>query len=125
MRPLLLFVVAAFGSSPCLASGWTHFFDCGEGNHLRRYSYDEGSVRRQGKLLMVKIAGDYSRVSGSRASKTRMVFAIDCGGRTYHQERRTEYGPSGRVVARYGSPTPPMTISASGMGQRLFDKVCA
>jgi ribosomal protein L35AE/L33A len=118
-------LVALCTAAPALASGWTHFFDCGQGDQTRHYSYDEGSIRRQGAHLLVKIAGDYSGVKNSRAVKARMLFAIDCAGRTYHQERRTEYGANGRVVARYNSPTPAMTISPPGIGQKLFDRVCA
>src|SRR4051794_32162024 len=112
-------LVALCTAAPALASSWTHFFDCGQGDQVRHYSYDQGSVRHQGKLLLVSIAGDYSGVKDSRAVKARMVFAIDCQGRTYHQERRTEYRANGRVVARYNSPTPPMTISPPGIGQKL------
>ena len=125
MRRLLTFAVAAFLASPAVAATWTHFFDCGDGDQLRHYSYEKSSVRKQGKLLIVPVHGDYSEVRGSRATEARMVLAIDCGARTYFQKRRTEHDAAGKVVSRYDTPTPPMPIGPPGMGQHLFDQVCA
>jgi hypothetical protein len=124
MRSVLAIALLCI-ASPALASNWAPFFDCGQGENVRHYSYDQSSIQRRGDFLLVKIAGDYSGLRDSRAQKVRMVFAIDCNGRTYHQERRVEYRANGRVIARYSSPTPPMTISSPGIGQNLFERVCA
>ena len=125
MRSLLTFAVAVCLASPAAAVTWTHFFDCSDGDQPRHYSYDKSSIRKDGRLLVVNVHGDYSEVRGSRATEARMVLAIDCGGRTYFQKRRTEHDAKGRVVSRYNSPTPPMPISPPGMGQHLFDQLCA
>lgn len=124
MRHVLSLIVLSCLASPALAGSWTHFFDCGAGDQARHYSYDPSSIRRQGGVLLVNIDGDYSEVKGSRATKASAVFAIDCSARTYYQKRRTEYGGAGRIVARYPTPTPLMSISAPGIGQKLFDHVC-
>ena len=125
MRCLLIFAVAAGLASPGVAATWTHFFDCGEGDQIRHYSYDKSSIRKQGKLLLVGVHGDYSGVRGSKATEARMLLAIDCSGRIYFQKHRTEHDARGRVVSRYNSSTPPMPISPPGMGQHLFDEVCS
>ena len=119
-----IFAVATCLASSASAAEWTHFFDCGDGDQTRHYAYDKSSVRKQGDSLLVDITGDYSDVKASRAAKARLLIAMNCAGREYHQERRTEYNARGRVVARYRKPTPLMTISGKGLGQKLFDQVC-
>ena len=123
MRSVLA-IAALCIASPALASNWAPFFDCGQGEQARHYTYDKSSIERQGNLLRVKISGDYSRLRESRAQKVRMVFAIDCEGRTYHRREGPSIKQMAGVMARYNSPTPPMTISGPSIGQSLFERVC-
>lgn len=113
-------------ASPSLASAanWTLFAECGDPGQVRLYSYDPASVRKRGEQRIVTLQADYSQIAASKGRSGRIVWAMECGTRSFVEQSRIEYGSGGRIVARYKKPTPSMGINAGSVAEKLFEKVC-
>jgi hypothetical protein len=125
MRHLITFAVGASIAAAAPAASWSNFAECGDSQHLHIYSYDPATVsKRRGKVL-VQIAVDYAQDPHSRARNGRMQWSLDCSGRTYFEQSRTEYRANKSVVERYRKASATMTIIADSVADKLSRKVCA
>ena len=122
-RAVLFFLLMGL-SSASSAQAWVPFANCGGGEQLRSYSYDRSSVVTQGASRVVSIRGDYSQVRGSPTMDGRIVWTLDCAGRTYVEQSRTEFRADGSVHVKYDTATRPMGISPGSVADKLSQQVC-
>ena len=124
MRHMLVFAIGVSFAVAAPAADWATFAECGGADHLHIYSYDPGSVStRRGKML-VKVNVDYSRDPHSHARSGRMQWSLDCAGKTYFEQSRTDYRANRSVVASYRKPSATMTIIGDSVADKLARKVC-
>lgn len=107
------------------ATTWVSVADCGDVGQVRFYSYDASSVRTVGNARSVKIRGDYSQHSNSRAREARMLWSFDCQARTFKEASRKEIGAGGKVVENFRTSTPSMPIIPDSVADKVFAVVCA
>lgn len=124
MKRLALFVVALSVSSTGIAQSWAPFAQCGSGDQIRSYSFDQSSLVTDGNSRVVKVHGDYSRVRGAVASRAEIVWALDCQARGFVERSRTEYRANGAVVRRYGASIDAMKIAAGSVPAKLLERIC-
>lgn len=124
MHSALSILLALPVTTAASAANLTFIADCGGSQHIRSYSFDEGSLRHDGRNLLVRVNGDYSRDRGSRATNAQILWSFDCEDRTFVERSRTEYGADGTVIASYTSPTRSMGIKTGSVANELLKKVC-
>ena len=124
MRRLIAFLTVVSLPAPSLAASWVFVANCGEGDQVRAYSYDRSSVRRSGGSSLVRIKGDYSKAAGSQSKEARILWSFDCASRTFVERSRAEYGPRGKIVMNYKTPTGAMGIAPESIAEKVRSIVC-
>lgn len=118
--PIALLLVSA----PANAANWVHFADCGSTGQVRTYWYDSTSLKKKDADRTVRIRGDYSKVSGSPVAEARILWTVDCGARTFSEQRRTEHRADGHVLVKYNKPTDILPVQDGSVAMKLLDAIC-
>lgn len=125
MNRLIVALVAVALPANASAARWVSVANCGDAGQVRAYSYDPGSIRTSGAVRSVKIRGDYSQHTTSRAREAQMLWAFDCGSRTFVERTRVEYGQGRRVVENFRKPSSTMSVAPNSVADKVFAVVCA
>lgn len=125
MKRLITALVCLSLPASASAAGWVSVADCGDPGELRAYSYDPGSIKKDGANRSVKIRGDYSQHATSKAREAMMLWSFDCATRTFTERSRTEYGKGLKVIENYKKPTSTMAVNADSVADKVFAVVCA
>lgn len=125
MKRIVAALVCLILPASATAASWVSVANCGEPGELRAYSYDPGSIRRNGEARSVRVRGDYSQHATSKAREAQMLWSFDCSARTFTEGSRTDYDNRRRVIERYKKPTSAMRVMPDSVADKVLAVVCA